>query len=310
MSIKDSPLSKIIYGDGNEVKLPSTRRASFAFYGKEHFLKLLLISLICFAFFVPAIVWMYAANYSKFVAIEALDATAADYIGRYSSVMLSYSLKAYGVLIPLLMFGFIGLAGGFSIIKRIAFNERSNYAAFWQGIKENGLFFAVWGIVFGISVFLLGFDVVYYTVGGLNPMVKGIFIGVAVVQFVLICIVTPYFCTGTVVYGYKLSQALKNSFLLAFSKLFANIAFFALCAAPVIAVLFIPSPFQLIGIGICAVFYLGFCILALTCYCNSVYDKLINPRLGESFVGKGLNRDVKDMTKEQTDIGCTRSMND
>lgn len=290
MSLKDSPLNKLVYGDGNEIKLPSTRKQAFVFYGKEHFGKLILTSLICFAFFIPAIIWLYVMNYARAEALAALDATAETYLQQYSSLLVAHALKTYLVLIPFIAVGFVGLAGGFTIVKKIIFNERSNYSVFWKGIAGNWFFFAVWGIVFGISYFLLRFDTTYYTVGALHPAVKGIFIGVGVLQFVFVAMMTPFFCTGCVVYKYKLGQALKNAALLTFSRLFVNFAVVTVCFAPLVAVAFIPSPFQLIGLAVIAVFYCGYTLLAFSCYCNHLFDVYINPKLGGEYVGKGLRR--------------------
>ena len=290
MGMKDSPLNKLIYGDGNEVRLPTTRRQAFAFYGKEHFGKLILTSLLCFAFFIPAIVWLYVMNYAKSEALRALDSASATYLQEYSSLMVAHALKTYLILIPFVVVGFIGLAGAFAFVKKMIFNERSNYAVFFKGIAENWSFFAVWGLIFGISYFLLRFDTVYYTVGALHPAIKGTFIGVGIIQFALIAMMTPFFCTGAVVYKYKPWQALKNAALLAFSRLLVNFAVVAVCFAPLIAVAFIPSPFQLIGLAAIAVFYCGYAVLAFSCYCNHLYDIYINPKLGTEFVGRGLRR--------------------
>lgn len=136
MGMKDSPLNKLIYGDGNEVRLPTTRRQAFAFYGKEHFGKLILTSLLCFAFFIPAIVWLYVMNYAKSEALRALDSASATYLQEYSSLMVAHALKTYLILIPFVVVGFIGLAGAFSFVKKMIFNERSNYAVFFKGIPD------------------------------------------------------------------------------------------------------------------------------------------------------------------------------
>lgn len=278
---------KILGGDSVE-QLPHTRKEAFAFYGKQQFWKLLLCGAFTSLFFAPSVVWLYAMNYAKAQAVAALDPSAADYATVYGQLLVGWALKTYLVLIPLLVLFFVGLAGLFSIVKRICFYQSSNYGEYFKGIAANWLHFAAWGVLFGVSLFFLCFNVTYYNVSKLSPVVKGLFVGLAVVQFVLVCVATMYFVTGDVTYRYTLWQSVKNSFLLTFNGLWKNLLFVALGLLPFVVALFVPSPFQTLVLSVAGLVYFGFLSLLWTIYCQGVYDKTINPNLGAEYVGKGL----------------------
>lgn len=286
--MKDSRLGRYFYGTGHEVHLPSTRRESFKYYGKEHFWKLIALNVVCCVLTVPSVVWLYSMNYQL---SERLEAIAAEDYTAYASAVLGFSLKTYSVLIPLLCILFTGLAGVFRMVKRMAFDERCTFADFFKGIKEDGLRFFVYGILFGLSLFFLCFDVTYYDFSLLHPVYKGILTGLCVCWFILVVVFGMFYCTGTVVYSYTFRQLIKNSFMLTFAGFVKNLLFAVLCLGVFVAVPFIPSPFQLIAIGLVGVLYPAFAVLALTCWCNNVYDIHINPKLGKEYVGRGLRRD-------------------
>lgn len=282
---------KSVMGDGTEEVLPLSRRQSFFFYGKQQFWKILLMGIFTTVFFIPCLIWLYAMNYVKAQAISALDQTSTTYLNDYSAVLLSSALKTYLVLIPLVCVFFIGLSGLFHLIKNVCFYDDSSYSQYFIGIKNNWLNFTLWGIIAGLSLFILRFNVTYFTISGLDSVIKGLFIGFAILQFVLVAMATMYFVTGCVTYKYTFLQGVKNAFLLAFNGLFKNFIVTAAGLLPFLLVLFIPSPFQTIALSLLGLFYLGFLSLLWNCYCQSVYDKVINPQLGEQYVGIGLRKD-------------------
>lgn len=290
---------KLLGGDYAE-QLPTTRRAAFAFYGKQQFWKLLLCGAFTSLFFAPLLVWLYAMNYARAQAVAALDPTAADYAVMYGQLLVGWSLKTYLVSVPLVALFFVGLAGLFALVKRICFYQSSNYREYFVGIAHNWLHFALWGMLFGISLFFLRFNITYYTVSGFSPVAKGLLAGFAVVQFVLVAVATMYFVTGDVTYRYTLWQSIKNAFLLTFNGLFKNLLFAAIGFAPFVIALFVPSPFQTLLLAVAGLVYPGFLSLLWTTYCQGVYDKAINPQLGAEYVGKGLAKRHGDGDSEKT----------
>ena len=295
--MKNGFIDRLINGDGKERKLPLTRKQAFFYYGKEHFFKIVLVSFLSFAFFLPALIWNFLINYGKTMALAALDVESADYLSEYSAVLLRYSLSENLVNIPLIVLGFVGLAGAFAIIKRAVFDERSNFATYFEGIKENWLYFLTAGIIYGVSAFFLMFDITYFAVADFHPVIKGLFTGVGVLQFVIVNSIIAFFCTGVSVYKYKIAAALKNSLLLTFSRLIKSCVFSIICLSPAAVLAFVPSPYQIVGISAYSLFYIGYAVLAETCYCNYVYDEEINPVLGKNCVGRGLCKEEEECPK-------------
>ncbi len=278
---------KILGGNAVE-QLPRSRKEAFAFYGKQQFWKLLLCGACTSLFFAPSVVWLYAMNFAKAKAINGLDSTAADYAKVYGELLVGWTLKTYLVLIPLIVLFFVGLAGLFSLVKRICFYQSSNYGEYFRGITTNWWHFSVWGAMFGVSLFFLMFNVTYYNVSKFSPAVKGLLVGLAVVQFVLFAVATMYFVTGDVTYRYTLGQSIKNALLLAFNGLLKNLLFAVIGLLPFVVALFVPYPFQTAVLTFGGLVYLGFLSLLWTSYCQGVFDKTINPQLGAEYVGKGL----------------------
>ncbi len=286
-----SRLSRLLLGDGRETPLPETRRAAFGFYAKMNFIKLMIMGVICGLFFIPALVWLYSANYSRSVALGALDPTAADYADRYAQVVLQHAFSDNLVMIPLFALFFLGLSGMFNAAKRMAFYEGCSFLDFFRGIRQNGLGSAGAGALFGLSYFVMSFNTSYYGVSTLPPITKGIMSGISMLQFGLVTIVVIYLMAGLAVYTNTFFGHIKNAVKLTFGVIIKNVLALGLILLPLIAVLLIPSPFQLPLVTLLPIFYIGFATLAVMCYANYIFDLHINPSLGEEYVGKGLRKD-------------------
>lgn len=281
-------LKEKLLGGEAAVQLPRTRREAFVFYGKQQFWKLLICGAFTSLFFVPLLGWLYAMNYVKAQAIAALDVGAADYADVYGQLLLGWSLKTYLVSVPLVMLFFVGLGGLFGLVKRICFYQSSGYGQYFASIKDSWFHFALWGMLFGISLFFLRFNVTFYSVSKFSPIAKGLLSGFAAVQFALVAVATMYFVTGDVTYRYTMWQSVKNAFLLTFGGLAQNILFAAVGLAPFVVALFVPSPFQTLLLAVAGLVYLSFLSLLWTNYCQGVYDRTINCQLGADCVGRGL----------------------
>lgn len=285
-------LEKHIIGGQGEEQLPIDRKHAFGFYFKQQFWKLLFFGIFAALFFTPLLVWLYAMNFSKAQAMATLDPSAADYVKQYGELLVGWTAKTYGVAVLLFGVGFVGLCGLFSVVKRICFYQSSGYGEFFVGIKQNCIHFVLWGLMFGLSLFFLRFNVVFYNVSKLNPFVKGLLVGFSVGLFVIVSIATMYFVTGDVTYRCSFGQSFKNAFLLAFNGMFKNLLFVVVGLAPFVAALLVPSPFQVVVLAVLGLIYLSALSMFWTCYCQSVFDKVINPQLGTEFVGKGLAKKV------------------
>lgn len=286
-----SLLHDFILGDGRMRLLPHSRRAAFFFYGKEHFWKLLLCGVMTSVFFLPALFWMYSANFAKAQQLAALIPGQDGYLEAYSQILLQHAFSDSLALIPLTALFFVGLAGLFGICKRMILCQSSGCGEFFRAIRSNGLQSAACGAVFGISLFFLSFNYSYYQVSTLPEMVKGLLIGLSILQFVVVAMLEVYLMCGLAVYTNAAKQHILNGIKFTFGLFWKNLWVMGLCALPLILTVLIPSPWQLILLSLLPAFYVGFAALAVTCYCSAVFDQYINPTLGEEYVGIGLEKE-------------------
>ncbi len=280
-------LQKLILGDDHEVQLPRTRREAFRFYSKMHFGKLMACGVLTSLFFLPALLWLYSANYTKSQQLEAL--LSADG-GReaYGQILLQHAGSDFLVLIPLVAIFFVGLAGLFGLCKRMAFYQSSGYREYFLAIQRNGFQSALCGLLFGLSLFFLSYNVTYYQVSTLSAVARGLLVGFSILQFVVVSIITVYLMCGIAVYTNTARQHLINAMKFTFALFWKNLAVAVLGAFPMVLTVLIPSPWQLILLSLLPLFYMGFAVLALICYCAGVFDRYINPMLGAEYVGLGL----------------------
>ena len=277
---------RYLHGTGEEQPLPATRAKAFFYYGREYFGRLVLSSLTGSLFFLPALIWLYVMHYAEAKTISAPDATAPDYAEVLLALQKRFALTTYGVLIPLLALFFVGLAGCFSLAKRISMGESAGFSEFWRGIRQNGWRYFLFGAVSGSVCLVVRMNLLAYR--GRPGFLSGLLVFCAALLFIVTVLILLYCMTQTVIYRVGVKQLLKNAVLLSFGRFFRNVGTLLPPALPVIAVLFIPSPFQLIGLAILAIFYPGFgALYAINCGL-SVYDTTINPMLGEEYVGRGL----------------------
>ncbi len=285
-----SPLKKLLWGDGRGERLPKNRKQAFKYYTKTEFWKLLLCGVMTSAFFLPSLAWLYIANYSKAQALSALEAGAPDYLSSYAELTLRHSFSTFSVLIPLLALLFVGISGMLGICKLMIFAQNCSYRQYFMAIKQNGAQSALCGLGFGLSLFLLAYNVTYYNVSSFRSVTKGVMIGVSVLQFVFACVSQMYLMCGLAVYKNTFVKHISNAVRLTFALFWRNIAVVGLCSLPFIVTLLTPAPYQVILLMLLPMFYVGFCALAIICYANSVFDRYINPMLGEKCVGIGLEK--------------------
>lgn len=281
--------STIINGNGAEKPLPKSRKSSFAIYGRENFWLLVWYGAISALFALPTVVWLYVMNYSKAQFLTSLDPTAENYTIVLSYYLDSFNLTTYSIMIPLLALLFVGLSGCLFAVNRIVFGKSCKISTFFQGIKENGLRFLFFGGVFGVAVFLLNYNLTHFTMIQTSFINSILQVG-ACLLFALVCSIVLFCAAQTVVYRVTVAQMIKNAFLLTFARFFANLGILTVLALPILLTLFIPSPFQILALLILSLLYFGFASLLALCYANAVFDKYINPKLGEKFVGIGLSK--------------------
>ncbi len=92
-----SILSRLLLGAGEEQRLPATRRASFAFYGKIHFWKLLLCGVMTSAFFLPLILLALLPMFYVGFAALALSCYCNRVFDRYINPALGEKYAGIGL---------------------------------------------------------------------------------------------------------------------------------------------------------------------------------------------------------------------
>lgn len=288
--MKKSPLTRLLFGSGEEVLLPETRRESFSFYGKECFFKILICGIMTSTFFFPLIVWIYSQNYLKSLRTAALDTNSSEYISDMAELMLQHSYKTYLIAILLIAFAFIGLVGLFGFIKKVIFCQSEKISEYFLAIKDNFLPAILTGLLLGLSLFLFNINLTYFSYADIGGLARGILIGISALQLLITFIVCIYLLCGMVVYTNTLKSSVANAIKLTFALFFKNALTVIGFMLPIVIMILVPSPWQTILLALILTFYIGFCALGLSCYANSVFDRYINPTLGEKFVGIGLNK--------------------
>ena len=162
-----------------DVKRSLPRNRKEVFFDLLAHRKMTLFALSCyvFMFFIPLAVDLI---YFNFLESAAIIAEKYEYL---------FSLFFYSMLImlPCMMIGFLGLVGGFYVIKKLAWQEGISLASdFFQGIKENWKHALINGAIFGVVLFGLvvggSFLIIYAPT---TPVWCGIGIGALVLLFLL-----------------------------------------------------------------------------------------------------------------------------
>ena len=270
MKKNDKPKSDFLISD-----LPKTRKAQFFDLLKNQYTVLLKVGLILVLSALP------------FFAILVLRSIFA-YGSSDPDTIVAIQLIFYAAnTVTSLIFAF-GLAGALKIIKRLVWNEPIFYSHdFFEGIKENALFFAFAALLLSIA-YGLSQVVILFNVGGkfLMYLPKVIFL-------VAICPVMLESVSFSFIYQCKFITKIKAGFIFGL-KCYPS----ALISSSVFAIFLLLDliPYIFIKIGIFALALLLLCpILLLGVLINQMrlYDKHFNPKNFPDLVGVGLYKEEK-----------------
>ena len=189
-----------------DVKRSLPRNRKEVFFDLLAHRKMTLFALSCyvFMFFIPLAVDLI---YFNFLESAAIIAEKYEYL---------FSLFFYSMLImlPCMMIGFLGLVGGFYVVKKLVWQEGISLASdFFQGIKENWKHALINGAIFGVVLFGLvvggSFFIIYAPT---TPVWCGIGIGALILLFLLFGMVIALNFAQCVYYENGYGVTLKNSF--------------------------------------------------------------------------------------------------
>ena len=259
--------------------LPTTRKE--VFFDLLKYRKMMLFALSCyvFMFFIPLAVDLL---YFNFVESMAIDAEKNEYL---------FSLIFYSMLImlPCMMIGFIGLAGGFYVAKKLVWQEGISLASdFFKGLKENWKHALINGFIFGLVLFGLviggSFLMIYADV---HPVVRGIGIGALIVLFLVFGMVSALNFTQGVYYENSFGVTLKNSFSFLGLLNWKVFLIYLLSTGTVFVLSLFNFLTLAIGLLLFAVFN-GVVIVLYTLVSHAAFDKYINQEHYPEMVNKGL----------------------
>ena len=265
--------------------LPHNRKEVFFDLLRTRKMMLFALSCYVFMFFIPLAVDLFLFNYWEAMAIAA---ERTDYL---------FSLVFYSMLImiPCMMIGFIGFAGGFYVAKKLVWQEGISLAVdFFNGIKENWGRAVLNGLLF--SIFLFGLVVggsYLYIYSASLPVWSGIGIGALILFFLVFGMVIALNLTQDVYYSNTVGATMKNSFCFFGLLNWKIILLFILSTGAVVVLSFFNMITMAIGLVLFA-FLNSVVIVLYTLISHSAFDKYINQEHYPDMVGKGLYKQVDD----------------
>ena len=265
--------------------LPHNRKEAFFDLLRNRKMMLFALSCYVFMFFIPLAVDLFLFNYWEAMAIAS---ERTDYL---------FSLVFYSmiIMIPCMMIGFIGFAGGFYVAKKLVWQEGISLAVdFFQGIKENWRRAVINGFLFGVFLFglVVGGSYLYIYSASL-PVWSGIGIGALIIFFLVFGMVIALNLTQDVYYTNTMGATMKNSFCFFGLLNWKIILLFIFSTGLVVVLSFFNMITMAIGLVLFA-FLNGTIIVLYTLISHSAFDKYINQEHYPDMVGKGLYKQTDD----------------
>ena len=265
--------------------LPHNRKEAFFDLLKYRKMALFVLSCYVFMFFIPLAVDLFLFNYWESMAIAA---EKTEYL---------YSLVFYSMLImiPCMMIGFIGFAGGYYVSKKLVWQEGISIAVdFFEGVKQNWKRALANGFLFGLVLFglVVGGSYLYIFSPG-SPIWSGIGIGALILFFLVFGMIVSLNLAQDVYYTNTMLATLKNSFCFLGLINWKIILLFILSTGVVVTLACFNMITLAIGLFLFAVLN-GVVIVLYTLIAHSAFDKYINLEHYPDMVGKGLYKQAED----------------
>ena len=265
--------------------LPHSRKEVFFDLLKTRKMTLFVMSCYVFMFFIPLAVDLF---YFNFVESAAIASEKYEYL---------FSLIFYSMLImlPCMVIGFLGLAGGFYVAKKLVWQEGISISVdFFKGIKENWKRALINGFIFGVILFGVIVGSSYLLIFAKSmPIFCGVGIGALILIFLLFGMVVALNFTQEVYYSNSFFATFKNSFMF-LGLINWKILVLYLLSTVVVVVLGLFNMITLaVGMFLFAVLN-SVVIVLYTLISHSAFDKFINEEKYPDMVGKGLYKVEKD----------------
>lgn len=250
---------------------------------KTRFFDFMLVSVLMGIFLVPYIVWIVFMNNSSF------------FIPKEDNFLL-VALISYAPYIPLAMIFGLGVVGALYYSKRLAFGEGANaYKDFFYGIGKNVKPALLGFFIIGLLYFSLSFGKVVIMLSELDPVVKGVLIGLMYVGFIILTMIVGFYLTQSVLYVGTTGQLMLNSVKFTFGMFGWNLLIFLIVLLPFIVIevcSYLPANLFLIEyifLAVCILFYFEFETFVFSIYSHAIFDLTINEDYPEIY-RKGLSK--------------------
>lgn len=250
---------------------------------KTRFFDFMLVSVLMGIFLVPYIVWIVFMNNSSF------------FIPKEDNFLL-VALISYAPYIPLAMIFGLGVVGALYYSKRLAFGEGANaYKDFFYGIGKNFKSALLGFFIIGLLYFSLSFGKVVIMFSELDPVVKGVLIGLMYVGFIILTMIVGFYLTQSVLYVGTTGQLMLNSVKFTFGMFGWNLLIFLIVLLPFIVIevcSYLPANLFLIEyifLAVCILFYFEFETFVFSIYSHAIFDLTINEDYPEIY-RKGLSK--------------------
>ena len=259
--------------------LPTNRKEVFFDLLKHRKMTLFALSCFTFMFFIPLAVDLIYFNFLESAAI------AADK-SEYLFSLIFYSML---IMIPCMMIGFLGFAGGFYTAKKLVWQEGAMFSIeFFTGIKENWKNALINGFIFGVITFGLVVGGSYLIIfAPMAPVGVGIGIGGLILMFLLFGMLMPVFFTQDVYYQNPYHITFKNSFAFLGLLNWKVLVIYLLTTCALVSMCAINLITMVVGLFLFAILN-SVIIVLYTLISHAAFDKFINKDHHPEMVNKGL----------------------
>ena len=264
-------------------ELPHTRWQIFVDLLKNQKRQMISLSMLLFVFLLPLVVDILIFN----MYIYGVPSGEKN----YGAIVFSLIFYMMIIAIPCSMVGFVGLSGLAHVSKLMCWqNGVINGPDFFTGVKKNWKQALVFGLIWGISLFVLVVGVLYLVRTQQvveQPWLNSIGIGVCIVQFIILSIVCVYSLTYSCYYSNTVWQVFKNSFIFFAAKFFKNLLLFVLTTGLIVGLMFVDFIAQ-IAIIIVLAFLSSYMMIGWTLLSHEAFDQYINKFNYPEYYKKGL----------------------
>lgn len=263
------------------LRLPTNRKEVFFDLLRSRKMTLFAASSYSFMFFIPLVINCLIFFFYILAAYSFEETTYATIF----SLIFYMSL----INIPLFMLGFISYGGLFEILKKLVWQEGVVVAHdFFAGFKANFKKSISFAAIETISLFALvtGSTFLYQFFPSI-PLPVGVGIGILLLQFIIVNVMSKYYMAQVVIYDNKFRFTLRNSFIFFGANLLKNLAILIPTLGVLAVLLALNFVTQIVGFALFAVFN-SLANLLWTLLAQSSFDKYINQENHKSLYRKGL----------------------